>query len=207
MVWLETRYEAPSLKNIDGIIVLGGTFASYRTDRTGQISINNNIERMTEFVKLGRENPSAKMIFTGGSGDMLHPERKEAGDAKKFLQFMNFPLHRVTFEENSRNTHENAIFSRDIVKPREGEKWVLITSAAHMPRSMAVFFKAGWDVIPYPVDYETDLTYRFWPDLSGVSGNFLMLDRALKEIAGVVIYALTGKCTFPYPPAPIDSRA
>ena len=59
------------------------------------------------------------------------------------------------FESQSRNTYENAAYSFSLIKPQKKEKWVLITSAYHMPRAVGVFRKSGWEVIPYPVDYQT----------------------------------------------------
>jgi uncharacterized SAM-binding protein YcdF (DUF218 family) len=61
----------------------------------------------------------------------------------------------MTFEANSRDTWENAVFTRDLVKPKPGETWLLVTSAWHMPRSVGIFRRLGFDVIPYPVAYRT----------------------------------------------------
>ena len=56
-------------------------------------------------------------------------------------------------ERRSRNTQENAEFSKALVAPKEGERWLLVTSAFHMPRSVGLFRKAGFAVEPYPVDW------------------------------------------------------
>ena len=56
---------------------------------------------------------------------------------------------RVIYEDRSRNTTENAEFSRDIARPRPEETWLLITSAFHMPRAVGCFRRVGWNVVPF----------------------------------------------------------
>ena len=56
-------------------------------------------------------------------------------------------------EDQSRNTRENAIFTRRLVDPKPGERWLLVTSAWHMPRAIGVFRKAGFEIEAFPVDY------------------------------------------------------
>lgn len=194
MVWLETRYEKPKLPpGVDGIIVLGGAFNSYQSEQTKQLSVNEHAERMISFVELAQKYPQAKLVFTGGSGHMLQPTRTESEDAKDFFNAIGFNDERVTYETRSRNTYENAIYSKETAQPKEDELWVMITSASHMRRAAAVFKKAGWDVIAYPVDPETGLDYdwRAWP-ITFVR-NFDQLETAMKEIIGYWAYEITGK--------------
>ncbi len=76
---------------------------------------------------------------------------------------LGVPDDRMSFEDRSRDTWENAVFTKELVQPKPGERWLLVTSATHMPRSVGIFRKIGFDVIPYPVDYQT----------GGVAGDFV----------------------------------
>ena len=79
----------------------------------------------------------------------------DAEVAKEALADVGVPVDRMIFEDKSRNTHENAINAAALVHPKPQEKWLLVTSAFHMPRSIASFRKAGWNVYPAPTDYMT----------------------------------------------------
>ena len=94
-------------------------------------------------------------MFTGGSGHIEQGRAQEATYARQLLIDMGIPAERMIFEDQSRTTAENARFTRDIVHPKPGETWALVTSAFHMPRSVGVFRKAGWPVLPWPVGFIT----------------------------------------------------
>ena len=208
LVYLETRYERPETmpKQVDGIIVLGGAFNATLRDQTDKIAANGNINRMIDFVNLANKYPNAKLIFTGGSGSLLQPERKEADDAKEFLQMIGFErVKDVLFERKSRNTFENAKYSKNIAKPRAGQTWILVTSAFHMPRSMGIFKQQNWEVIPYPSGPRTYGQYRFKPNVLGLLGSFITLDIALREFIGIAVYYFSGKSAFLLPPSPLES--
>ena len=107
--------------HVDGIIVLGGAVNQVATDVHGQPALNDAAERMTEFVALARRHPEARLVFTGGSGSIYYPKLKEAGVARTFFAEMGLDVSRITFEDKSRNTWENALFSYRLVKPKPGE--------------------------------------------------------------------------------------
>ena len=73
------------------------------------------------------------------------------------------PASRLTLEDRSRNTIENAVYSKALAQPKPGERWLLVTSALHMPRAMGAFRQAGFAVEAYPVDYQTN----GWRDMLG----------------------------------------
>ena len=110
----------------------------------------------------------------------------------------------VVYEDRSRNTFENALFTRDLVKPKEGERWLLVTSAMHMPRAVGVFRKVGFPVIAYPVDFRTN--GEFWrAGVPGDTGSAVsMVENAMHEWLGLIAYRLTGKtdALFPAPSFP-----
>ncbi len=208
MVFLETRYERPISipKNIDGIIVLGGTFKSSLSHKRQMLATNGNIARMIDFVDLSRKYPKAKLIFSGGSGNIYDPKRKEADDAKAFLEMIGIDTHKIIFERNSRNSYENVKYSKELIQPKEGEAWLLVTSAFHIPRSLSIFKQQNWEVIPYPSAPKTDGEYRLLPQPFSVLGNFLMLQIALKEFIGIAIYYFSGKSAFLFPVTPLESE-
>ncbi len=195
-VALENRFPIPpSLPDhIDGIIVLGGAVDPVLSAARGQVQLNNAATRLTAMIPLARSHPEARLIFTGGSGAMLAQEFKEATYAKEFYKEIGFDPDRIVFEQNSRNTRENATFSRDLAIPRPGETWVLITSAFHMARAVGCFRAIGWPVIAYPVDFHT--TGREapgWSDLrfspaTGLGG----LAVTIHEGLGLLYYRLRG---------------
>lgn len=189
---LEERFRPPSQMpaRVDGIVVLGGVFSPALSAARGQPSAGGTIERVTAMVDLARRFPEARLVFTGGTGAILDPARKEAPVAKAFLESIGFDTGRVMFEDDARNTHENATLSRRLVNPAPGETWLLVTSALHMPRAIGVFRAAGWPVVAYPVDYGTtggEGAPAFSPG-RGLGA----LARALHEWQGLVYYRLRG---------------
>ena len=165
---LENRFSIPKPlpATVDGIVVLGGTVDQFITVSRGGVAINGSIERIFEFARLSKLYPNAKLVFTGGSGVIGEQKLKEAHFIKPILKSLSVDTEKVIYEDKSRNTYENAVFSKKIVKPRPQEKWFLITSAFHMPRSIGVFRAAGWNMIPFPVDYMTEKSFKFKPSLN-----------------------------------------
>ena len=127
---------------IDGIIVLGGAIDPRLTAAHGMTALNNAAERITAFVALARRYPKAKLVFTGGSGSLGGGPR-EADAAERLLGELGLDTARVQFERESRDTYENAIFSKRLAMPEPGERWILVTSASHMPRAVGIFRRAG----------------------------------------------------------------
>lgn len=194
VVFLETRYAAPEPRpdEVTGIVVLGGAVNAGKSRLHGQTSLNEYGERLTEAIKLSRLYPHARIIYSGGTGAMDQDSGKEADEIRNLLPQMGIPIDRFVFEDNSRNTYENMVMSKQLASPQAGDKWLLVTSAFHMPRSMAIFRAAGWDVTPWPAGYLEDDAYVVFRDLD-VLGNFYKLQVATKEIVGIIAYRLTGK--------------
>lgn len=207
---LEDRFSTPSLDEIqtpEGIIVLGGALDVRLTRARGPIALAPSGARMTEAVALGYHFPSARLVFSGGPGGLLATGEPEGNVAKEFFSELGVSADRVIIEEKSRNTHGNAQFTRDLIKPRTGDRWILVTSAFHMPRAVAAFRKAGVQVVPFPVDYNTlgnwqdYLNYTFAP-----SAAMPLLDTAAKEWIGIAVYWLSGKTAELLPPAQTGRR-
>ncbi len=185
-------------ERVDGIIVLGGAVSPLLTADHDMPSLNEAAERMTTFVALARRYPDARLIFTGGNGNLRPGVLTEARAARQLFDQLGLAGREIAYEEASRNTYENAVFSRAMMKPQPGETWLLVTSAYHMPRSVGIFRQLGWAVVPVPVGYKSgrlnSATFAF--DLASKLG---YLDTALHEWAGLVAYRLMGRTDSLFP--------
>lgn len=188
--------------HVDGIIVLGGSIDDLTSEDRQTPVTGAAGDRLTTFVTLARRYPDARLVFTGGSGDVVQGVTNEAKWVRRLFEGLGLPPERVTYEDRSRTTHENATDSFALIHPKPDETWILLTSASHMPRSVGVFRQAGWHVLPYPVGYMTRdrLTQ---PSLS-LGGRMALLDWAAHEWIGLVTYRLRGwtDALFPGPLAP-----
>ncbi|MGH8587791.1 MAG: YdcF family protein [Gammaproteobacteria bacterium] len=200
---LEQRFPAPASlpDKVDGIIMLGGAQQARLTAAYGQRALNGAAERMTTFLALARRYPRARFVFAGGSRDVLHPETREQPTVRMFLEQQGFDAKRVQYESGSRTTYENVVNAKALIRPRPEETWLLVQSAAEIPRSIGVFNKQGWTVTPVPCDYNA-APPEWLPGLSATAA-FEKLDHALHEWIGLVVYYITGKTDrlFPAPAA------
>ncbi|MEO5338423.1 MAG: YdcF family protein [Magnetospirillum sp. WYHS-4] len=199
---LENRFPAPAAlpERVDGIVVLGGIVDVAMTEARGVESIGGAAGRLIAFARLARRYPEAKLVFSGGSGDPLRPEDREARVVGPLLETLGVAPDRLLFEDESRNTAENAALSRKMANPRPGETWVLVTSAFHMPRAVGCFRREGWPVLAFPTDYGTSGTTGGRLGFNLIGG-FGRLNAALHEWAGLVFYRLSGRtdALFPAP--------
>lgn len=189
---LEYRFPQPTLpSHVDGIIVLGGEIDAKVSLAHDQPVIGEGAARLLGFAELARRYPDAKLVFTGGSGELLDQKHTEAAAMPLALQAVGLDPKRVIFESRSRNTYENALFTKELVKPQPGETWVMITSAFHVPRAVGCFREVGFPVIPYPVDYRTQLSP--WDDFSvSYDRGYGSLGAPFKEYVGLLVYRLMG---------------
>lgn len=196
---LEERFPRPSAlpERIDGVVVLGGAIDPLLSAARGLPSLNGAAERLLAMLELAHRYPEAQMVFSSGSGSVTRQDLKEAPVVRSLLESIGFDCTRVIFEAQSRNTWENAVFSRDLVRPEAGQTWLLVTSAAHMPRAMGAFRAAGWQIIPYPVDYLTVPGGR-GGGLS-VADGVSAIRPALHEWLGLIYYRARGWSDSWYP--------
>jgi uncharacterized SAM-binding protein YcdF (DUF218 family) len=186
---------------IIGIIVLGGPIDNRMSALRGSLSIGGEVERLVEGAALARRHPAARLVFTGGNPSLLHDDPPESLYAAQLFGQLGVPASRLVLEDKSRNTDENAVFTKRLVDPKPGERWLLVTSAMHMPRAVGVFRKAGFPVEPYPVDWRTlpgaNLLHISRDLLSGIGA----LDAASHELVGLLVYWITGRSSelFPAP--------
>jgi len=183
-----------------GVIMLGGPVDVDLSPARNTVSLSNAAERVTETAVLGHRYPRARIFLSGGSGHFGDPgANTESALTKKLLVQLGLTAERIEMEEKSRTTAENAHFSLEALKPKPGERWLLVTSASHMPRAIGAFRAVGFDVIPYPVDYRTYglSTLAVFPE--SVAEGLELVDVAAHEWIGLVGYWLTGKSNTLFP--------
>jgi uncharacterized SAM-binding protein YcdF (DUF218 family) len=185
----------------DGIVVLGGAILPDVSVARGTVALNGSAERLTVTAELARRYPNARIIFTGGSASLDPKAPLEAPLAVKEFEALGVAHERITAEEQSRNTIENAVFSHLLANPKPGERWLLVTSASHMPRAIGAFRAAGFRVEAYPVNWRTTGRRDAAELFASFTEGLAMTDYAVHEWFGLAAYRLTGKTAefFPGP--------
>lgn len=173
-----------------GIILLGGSFDQAVTQGRGETAYNPAAGRFIQFVEVAKESPHLQPVFTGTPF--------EVETAKREFEALGLDPSRVLFEGTSKDTKDNALKTAALLNSKAGEKWVLVTSAYHMPRSVGLFRKAGFDVIPYPDDYHTSGQERMGFSF-GLKRNLEAWQASSREWLGMVINYLMGRSDDLYP--------
>lgn len=207
IVPLETRFPRPAMPadaKIAGLIMLGGAEDSSASRPRGAgmpvvMAVNEGGERVMETAALARRYPNAKVVISGGSGHVFRERTPEAEITADALEDLGIARSRMVLEGRSRTTFENAAETRTLLAQKPGERWLLITTAWHMPRSIATFRKAGISVEPWPVDYRTRGHFDLWRLNSNPFEGLRRLDFAAKEWVGLVGYRLTGRSDSLFP--------
>ena len=184
-----------------GVIVLGGVIDDEVGRARHQVTLGEGAARLTEAAALARRFPQMRIVYTGGSNSLTVAESTEALDAARLFAALGVDPARIQLEDRSRNTDENARLTRDLVHPEPSQTWLLVTSAWHMPRAMALFRKAGFNVVAYPVDYRSEGGIGDWRLNLDVSRGFALFDLAVHEWIGLAAYRVSGKidALFPSP--------
>lgn len=186
---------------ITGIIILGGFEDGWVSAGRGELTINESGERLTEGVRLARELPSAKVLFSGGVGALWRAGEDATKPVSAYLQAVGIESSRIVLEGASRNTLENATYSAALIKPQPDERWLLVTSAYHMPRALGLFRKAGFTIKPWPVDYRTRGWQDLWRFSDRLPAGHQRLDLAVTEWMGLLLARLSGHVDQVFPPA------
>ncbi len=198
--WLAAPLENqfPTLREppgrVDGIIVLGGPELGPMSRVRGQPQLRDGAERFIAAAHLARRRPHARLIFSGGSAKLTGDMTAGATVAGPLFERLGIRLSRVELEARSRNTWENAVYSKERVKPTSKQTWILVTSALHMPRAVGCFRAAGWpgELVPWPVDYLTPPQVSWQPRWDLVAGS-RRTERAVRAWLGLVAYRLMGR--------------
>lgn len=196
LVKLESKHPVVhSLPNqIDGILILGGPSNPILTKHYNQVTFNSHGERLTESIKLIKNYKSAKIIFSGGSGSDKPDKLTHAYVAEKFFTEMGIEKNRIIYESKSKNTYENILYSKEIAKPKKTERWLLITSAFHMPRAINIANKQSWNFLPYPVDFQTRAdVIKFNLSFVNLLSYLSTFNLSSHEWVGLISYYLLGR--------------
>ncbi|WGR91900.1 YdcF family protein [Bradyrhizobium sp. ISRA443] len=174
----------------DGIIVLGGSIEPDLSVAHGTPVVRSAPDRIIAAAALALKYPNARLVFTGGSANLISNDAREADYAGEIFESLGIPKSRLIIERRSRNTVENAEFSKALLDPKPSERWLLVTSAYHMPRSVGLFRRAGFNVEAYPVDWRVGNVFSFATlAVEGMSRT----DLGMREWIGLVAYRLTGR--------------
>ncbi len=175
----------------DAIVVLGGMIntVSQFPDR---VELTGSADRLTDSILLFKENKANYLLFTGGSGIVFEQESKEATFAKTFFLSFGIPEDKLLLESESRNTFENGLYSKKILDEKKLKRIILVTSAFHMKRSVAIFEKLGLEVIPFPTDYRSLKIGINWETIVPSTGAIDTTTLAIKEWIGILVYQWKG---------------
>lgn len=188
---LETQIKRAAPDQISGIILLGGAIDELTTEAHDDVTLGNAAERMTATLGLMRLYPNTPVIFTGFSGRLVRGKLSESDVALRFFKETIGSTERILLENRSRNTIENARYTKELTTFAETGPWLLVTSASHMPRAFEIFSDHQIDVMPYPTDFRSDhLNNGFRWNLAKGAGQLKIL---MHEWIGITVYRLTQK--------------
>ncbi len=199
---LEDRIPQPTPlpQDIDGIIILGGALEPRLSAARGQPVLGDPAERLTAGAALAHRYPNARVVFSGGNGQLDPDAPPESQAAAALLASLGIAPDRIVLEGTSRNTFENALNTRTLLGAGASGNWILVTSASHMPRAVGTFRKVGFPVLPYPVDFHTAPNRTTLVRLAP-SANMVQSSLALHEWLGLLAYWLTDRSTSWFPDA------
>lgn len=184
----------------DGVIVLGGAISPKLSRDYGEFIVSGDGGRIIAMGKLARAYPDARIVYSGGDGSLLGNQPAEADFAYPLLDSFGVRRERAILETRSRNTAENAAFTKDLVKPKSSERWLLVTSARHIPRAVGCFRAVGFPVEAYPVGWHTERQWNLTVPRTFSEG-LGQFDSAAYEWLGLLAYWLTGR-TSEFLPSP-----
>ena len=192
---LESRFPAwdPSRGAPDGIVVLGGAIGPDISAARHTPDLNESAERLTAVADLARRYPAARIVYSGGDARLVFHGGIEADFAVTLFESFGIARSRVIVERKARNTIENAAFSKELVDPKPGERWLLVTSAYHMPRAMGAFRRAGFAVEAHPVDWRTHSGMDALHPFASLGDGLRRTDTAVREWVGLLAYRITGR--------------
>lgn len=188
-LWEVKQVQFQEVKNHDVGIVLGGM--TFYSEEYHRIRFLQGTDRLLQAVDLYKKGKIKKILITGGSGSLVHLE-KEAIYLKPFLRSLNIPEEDILTETESKNTHENAVYTAAVLNtlyPQKKPSLLVITSAFHMKRSIGCFEKAGLTVTPYSTDQYSGKR-SFYPD------HLLIPDTHVLEGWNVFLHELIGYATY-----------
>jgi uncharacterized SAM-binding protein YcdF (DUF218 family) len=204
MAVLEERIPQPATlpAEVAGIIAIGGSESEHiAAVRGADYASFGTMNRLFVLTLLAKKYPQAMVMYAGGSTRVQpHVSMRQADIAAKVLAVM-LPQRTVLYERESRTTYENALNAAAMLGDKRKQPWILVTSAAHMPRSLGTFRQQGWNVIPMPADYRTEGVFKPLMQFDFMH-NLVMLELFLREVCGMIGYYYGGKSDALFPRMP-----
>ena len=191
---LESRFPPwdPARGAPDGIVVLGGEISPKLSRDHGEPVVGRDTARIVAMAKLARSYPNARIVYSGGDASLLGNQPPETDFVRPLLDSFGIARERVLLEARSRNTADNAVFTKELVKPKSGERWLLVTSARHIPRAIGCFRRIGFPIEAYPVGWRTGKKSDLM--MSKIfSKGLARFDSAAYEWIGLLAYWITDK--------------
>lgn len=198
---LEHRYlPLTNPPHADAIVILGGATRNNEPPRILP-DLSDRGDRLLYGAKLYQDGAAPKIVLSGGRIQWYGGESSEAESMATILELFGIPRSDMILESRSLNTHENAVFTKEILQQEQINQVLLVTSAAHMPRSLAIFRRENIDAIPAPADFMIsdrnliENTYSPQSRIIGLipnSGSLEYTTQAIKEYIGTFIYRLKG---------------
>lgn len=190
--WQADSKALSQMKNYELGILLTGMI---QFDKKDQGFFGSAADRFIQTATLYHTGKIKKILVTGGNGSLLHTYKPEAVFLKEMLVNNNIPEQDIIVEPDSRNTYENALFSKRIIDSLKiSTPSLLITSALHMRRSEAVFTKVGIRFDSYPADFKVvDEYFSVYDTLIPDAKLLKDWSHLIKEVVGLWVYQLTGK--------------
>lgn len=199
IVSLEDRYCTPNpMPQADCILVLGGGIMPKEPPRQS-IEVSEAGDRVLYAARLYKEGKAPLILFAGGNAPGSTSETTEAGDAREFLGFLGVPAKSILVEDRSSNTHENMRNSRRLILEKGFKRLLLVTSALHMPRALAVARRQMPDieVVPAPTDYlvtesKPEPLLRQFASLVPTGARLMQIEAVIHEYIGMLYYKARG---------------
>jgi uncharacterized SAM-binding protein YcdF (DUF218 family) len=189
------------LPKAEAIVMLGGATRS-QTDPRPSVDLREQGDRVLYTAQLYRQGKAPLIIISGGRIEWMESGKPESTDVAQLLTAdFGIPASAIVEEQNSMNTYENAVNVQKILQQRGIQKFLLVTSAFHMPRSMRIFQKLAMNPIAAPTDYlvakgelaePTQTVEAFILGLLPSSDKLEKFSLALKERFGTWTYILKG---------------
>ena len=200
LIWkFENFIEIQKPINPDGIILLGGAFVgSKKAFDLNQVSLGGRAERVVETLRLLNEHKEAKLLFVSNASMLVNSGISEAEQAKQFFEIFQINDQRLIIKEISNNTYQESIEIANHLREKGG-KWIIVTSALHMPRTIALMQSRDLGnsiIFPYPTDF-TSFNPKF--NLKFSFNNIGRLDNLIHEIIGLLAYRVTGRTKIFFP--------
>ena len=137
------------------------------------------------------------MVYSGGPATQTLLWDPETEVARNIAIALYGNDRNLIAENKSRNTWENAVFLKQLLKPKPEDKWIVVTSGYHALRTTGIFASVGFNIVIKPTDYRAEYSGGF-EFADNALKQFKKADLALKELSGIVAYTLLGRIDWPF---------